>query len=761
VISLEDGWKVIQGVLDDLFAILESPDKHKTAFSGDEGKMLFSQAYTKCYNMCTQRTPDNYSDELYDRHGKTIENYLKANVSKALKEKRDEYLLKEMVTRWDQHVIMDKWMRKFFMYLDRYYVKHHSIPTLHEAGLEKFRTIVFDQVCSDFVTAILGQINKEREGEVVDRDLLKKSVAVFGNMSEKLRIYVEMLETPLLSNTEAYYKNKSQQWIDEDTLPVYLCKAEDALNTERERVDNYLETNTKSKLEGVIVKTLLYEHETDLLEKEGSGCRNLLQDEKKDDIARLFRLFSSVDGGLVPIAKILREHITKMGEEIVNKRETSMEKAASAKERDALDPAFIQSLLELHEKYLSLVQEQFQGHSLFQKALKEAFEVFVNHDVGKTSNAELISSFCDRVLKTGGAKLSDTQIESYLERSVQLFSYISDKDMFSEIYRNQLAKRLLMGRSASDDAERSMIAKLKLRCGAQFTAKIEGMVKDLLTGDEFKKKFKEYIRNEGPNLENTMKKEGKSIVISANASGDCVNLGGVDFSVDVLTTGHWPTYKQIEIALPQELTTCMEIYKMFYDIRTSHRCLKWVHSHGNAVVKATYKRPYDLQLTTLQAVTLLTFNGVSDWLSFTQIIERLNLEEEVAKRVMHSLSCAKHKVLVKDPQTKGISRNDKFMINEKFQSPMRKIRIPMASLDESHNQKRVQEDRSNAIEAAIVRIMKARKHMPHHQLVAEVLQQLHFFKPNPRVVKRRIEHLIDREYLERDAEQSNCYKYLA
>ena len=37
---------------------------------------------------------------------------------------------------------------------------------------------------------------------------------------------------------------------------------------------------------------------------------------------------------------------------------------------------------------------------------------------------------------------------------------------------------------------------------------------------------------------------------------------------------------------------------------------------------------------------------------------------------------------------------------------MRKIRIPMASLEESHNVKRVEEDRTIAIEAAIVRIMK-------------------------------------------------------
>lgn len=39
--------------------------------------------------------------------------------------------------------------------------------------------------------------------------------------------------------------------------------------------------------------------------------------------------------------------------------------------------------------------------------------------------------------------------------------------------------------------------------------------------------------------------------------------------------------------------------------------------------------------------------------------------------------------------------------------------------------------------------------------------QLHFFKPNPKIIKKRIEHLIDREYLERDRDDPNVFHYLA
>jgi cullin 1 len=88
---------------------------------------------------------------------------------------------------------------------------------------------------------------------------------------------------------------------------------------------------------------------------------------------------------------------------------------------------------------------------------------------------------------------------------------------------------------------------------------------------------------------------------------------------------------------------------------------------------------------------------------------------------------------------------------------MRKIRIPVASIEASHSKARVDEDRSYAIEAVIVRIMKARKTMKHQQLISEVLSQLAFFKPQPRVIKKRIEALIDREYLERSAEDQQQY----
>ena len=58
-------------------------------------------------------------------------------------------------------------------------------------------------------------------------------------------------------------------------------------------------------------------------------------------------------------------------------------------------------------------------------------------------------------------------------------SPVQGKDVFEAFYKKDLAKRLLLGKSSSTDAEKTMITKLKAECGSQFTNKLEGMFKDV------------------------------------------------------------------------------------------------------------------------------------------------------------------------------------------------------------------------------------------------------------------------------------------
>jgi len=680
--------------------------------------------------MCTQRSPYNWSRDLYQRHGETIELYLTNHVLPALHDRTGQggtVLLTELNHRWTNHQIMNKWLKKFFTYLDRYYVKHHSLPTLSEAGLRCFRTKVYDEMKTDTTSAILGLVNDEREGNIIDKSLVKSIVELYENMGMgSLSAYNSDLEEALLSSTREYYAKKREDWIN-DSTPDYLIKAENALEEEKNRVADYLNWSSEPKILKVVEEEILEKVESILLDKESSGCRALLQNDKSEDLQRMFRLFARIENGLNPIASIVKDFITSVGEEIVNSRQAQLEGGEKDKNDD---PKFVKALIAHHEKYLGVIKKDFSGHASFQKALKDAFVEIVNKNVGQFTNAELMSTFCDRILKSGGERLGETEVEENLERVVQLFSYLTDKDMFAEIYRNQLAKRLLNQRSTSDDAERLMIAKLKMQCGTQFTSKMEGMLSDLAVGNEQRSEFEQRMRTV----------ESK-----------------IDFSVQVLTTGFWPTYKNPEVAVTDEMTRVMGVFKEWHDQRHQKRKLNWIFAQGNALVAGFYgRKSYDFQVSTLQAVALNALNG-GVTMSFEDLARSLNLDEAVLKPLMHSLSCGKFKVVNKTPPGSKINTTDSFTANQKFTCNMKRVRILMPSLDSALNIQRVEEDRSLAIEAAIVRIMKARKTLRHQQLLSEVLAQLNFFNPNPRVVKRRIEVLIEREYLERSADNPQVY----
>ena len=75
---------------------------------------------------------------------------------------------------------------------------------------------------------------------------------------------------------------------------------------------------------------------------------------------------------------------------------------------------------------------------------------------------------------------------------------------------------------------------------------------------------------------------------------------------------------------------------------------------------------------------------------------------------------------------------------------------------------RICEDRRHVIEAAIVKVMKARRKLDHNQLIAETTKVISIkFKPDPIQIKTRIESLIERDFIERDEEDRKIYKYIS
>ncbi|CAI9274933.1 unnamed protein product [Lactuca saligna] len=673
-IDLEQGWDFMQKGITKLKNILDGPTEQH--FSSEDYMML----YTTIYNMCTQKPPHDYSQQLYEKYRESFEEYITSTVLPSLREKHGEFMLRELVRRWSNHKVMVRWLSRFFHYLDRYFITRRSLPALKEVGLTCFRDLVYQELHGKVRDAVISLIDQEREGEQIDRD------------------------------TSAYYSRKASSWILEDSCPDYMLKAEECLKREKDRVSHYLHFSSETKLLEKVQNELLSMYATQLLEKEHSGCHALLRDDKVDDLSRMYRLFSKIPHGLDPVSSIFKQHVAAEGTALVKQAEDAASNK-KAEKRDVVglqEQVFVRKVIELHDKYMAYVNDCFMNHTLFHKALKEAFEIFCNKGVSGSSSAELLATFCDNILKKGGSeKLSDEAIEDTLEKAFKLLAYISDKDLFAEFYRKKLARRLLFDKSANDEHERSILTKLKQQCGGQFTSKMEGMVTDLTLAKENQSHFEEYL-------------------------GHNTNVNpGIDLTVTVLTTGFWPSYKSFDLNLPIEMVKCVEVFKEYYETKTKHRKLTWVYS--------------------------------LDRLSYQEIKTQLNLSDDDVIRLLHSLSCAKYKILTKEPNTKTISPNDYFEFNSKFTDKMRRIKIPLPPMDEKKKViEDVDKDRRYAIDASIVRIMKSRKVLGYQQLVMECVEQLgRMFKPDVKAIKKRIEDLITRDYLERDKDNPNLFRYLA
>lgn len=102
-----------------------------------------------------------------------------------------------------------------------------------------------------------------------------------------------------------------------------------------------------------------------------------------------------------------------------------------------------------------------------------------------------IAKYIDGKLRSGNKEASEDELEKLMDKIMVLFRFIHGKDVFEAFYKKDLAKRLLVGKSASFDAEKSMLSKLKQECGGAFTMKLEGMFKDMDISHDFMLSFKQ------------------------------------------------------------------------------------------------------------------------------------------------------------------------------------------------------------------------------------------------------------------------------
>jgi len=270
----------------------------------------------------------------------------------------------------------------------------------------------------------------------------------------------------------------------------------------------------------------------------------------------------------------------------------------------------------------------------------------------------MLAKYCDSLLKKSTKHLSELEIDARLNNVIIIFKYIDDKDVFQKFYSKLLAKRLVHSMSVSMDSEESMINRLKLACGYEYTSKLHRMFTDIKVSEDLNSKF--FVRLDG---------------MQADV--------GISFSLLVLQSGAWPLNQTAvsDLQMPSELAKSIEMFEAFYNELYSGRKLTWLTHLSNGEIKMNVqKKTYIITVTTYQMIILLLFND-GDNLSYTDIENQARIVDKELSRTLQSLVDVK--ILNKTPKEATTLSNCVFTLNNEFTNKRTKFKITTAVQKES------------------------------------------------------------------------------
>jgi cullin 1 len=150
---------------------------------------------------------------------------------------------------------------------------------------------------------------------ILTRNLVSLGLDESDTNKASLEVYKEHFESPFIAATEKYYKTESESFLAENNVPTYLKRAEERLREEEDRIERYLNANTRKTLISRCEHVLIREH----ADKMWDDFQQLLDYDKDEDLQRMYALLARIPEGLEPLRKKFEEHVKRAGQSAVSK----------------------------------------------------------------------------------------------------------------------------------------------------------------------------------------------------------------------------------------------------------------------------------------------------------------------------------------------------------------------------------------------------------------------------------------------------------
>ncbi|CAG7919927.1 unnamed protein product [Penicillium olsonii] len=717
-------------------------------FDGKQPETSLEELYKGGENVCRQDRSALLAKKLRARCKEFVNGQMRKNMVTRSKGSTDVDTLRSVVdawSNWHSKLITIRWI---FYYLDQSFLLHSKEhPGIRDLGLIQFREHIFADanLKPKILKGAYDLISADRLGDfkgIWNSALLRDAMDLF----HKLDVYVSDFEPLFLSESQKFATNWTREQ-SAGSLESYVEDTRSLLASEVERCEMFaFNRNTKMKLSELFDETLISQQASLLTNDD--DVLGLLRADKKATLKELYILLNRRDI-TQDLKSAFQSYIIQEGERIVFDQDKEID--------------MVVYLLQFKQKCDSIVADSFDNNEGLRITLREAFSTFMNRGKKMESNGgtdnpksgEMIAKYVDRLLR-GGYKLppgrnpeevslvsDDVELDRQLDQVLDLFRFVHGKNVFEAFYKNDLARRLLMKRSASSDAEKSMLARLKNECGSNFTHNLESMFNDIDTAAEEMAAFK-------------------------NSPAQMERRSSFEFDVTVLSAAAWPSYPEVPVNVPLKISRAMERFESFYKSKHEGRGLTWKHQLAYCQLNANFDSDKkNLVVSSFQAIVLLLFNDLAEGegLDYREIKKLTGLSDPELIRTLQSLACAKYRILTKTPKGKEVNETDTFRYNAGFTDKQKRIKINQIQLKETKEEtktthERVAADRHFETQAAIVRIMKSRKTISHPTLISEVItatKRLGALQPAD--IKANIEKLIEKDYIERT--EDNQYSYVA
>ena len=311
--------------------------------------------------------------------------------------------------------------------------------------MQLWNRCLFELLKDRLLPSLLQLILKDRRGETVDREMIHtitSSMVTFGinalNPREtNLDIYKSAFEGIFIDATKSFYRAECGSYIGTNPVTEYMKKATFWLQEEESRVGSYLHSSTREPLIKATEQVLLVEHVTALQDE----FQPLLERDKIEDLARMFKLLSRVPETLGKLRDIFEKHVKQAGmvemEKISNQDDEGTNSGvatpdgAKQKGLEAFDPKiYVETLLAVYRKFESVSKAAFDSEAGFVASLDRGCRDFVNRNVfcktRSSRSSELLAKYVDSLLRKSSKTSEDSEVEVLLNGVVLSMLILDD-----------------------------------------------------------------------------------------------------------------------------------------------------------------------------------------------------------------------------------------------------------------------------------------------------------------------------------------------